>query len=153
MESPAIHLAQVADLPAIVACVRTAYAKYLLRMDREPAPLHADYAALIANGSVYILELAGTVCGLLVMMPRTDHLFIENIALDPTLQGQGYGRLLMAFAEQQARSAHLPTIRLYTNEVMTENLAFYTRLDFTEETRRIEDGYSRIFLRKDLSPA
>jgi hypothetical protein len=58
---------------------------------------------------------------------------------------------LLAFAEKQAGSASLAEVRLYTNEAMTENLAFYGRLGFEETGRRFEDGYKRVFLRKTLT--
>jgi ribosomal protein S18 acetylase RimI-like enzyme len=78
-------------------------------------------------------------------------MFIENVAVDPDYQGQGFGRRLMAFAEDQARAALLPEVRLYTNEAMTENLVFYAQLGFEETSRHIHEGYNRVFLRKTLS--
>jgi ribosomal protein S18 acetylase RimI-like enzyme len=143
----------MADSAAIAACVRAAYAKYLAYMAREPAPLRVDYATLIAEGVVYTLVADGDVRGVLVMMPRAGDLFVENVAVDPAFQERGFGRRLMAFAERAARVDSLGTIRLYTNEVMTENLEYYRRLGFVEEARRMEDGYSRVFLRKDLALA
>lgn len=150
MEKMHIRLAKAADRWAVVACVRAAYAKYITRMDREPAPLHADYEALIARGVVYVLVTEAEVRGVLVMMPEHRSLFVENVAVDPRFQGQGLGQKLMAFVEQQARNEQLPEVHLYTNEVMTENLRFYQKLGFEEEGRRVEDGYHRIFLRKRL---
>lgn len=141
---------QVEDQQAVETCVRAAYATYLVRMDREPAPLHADYSALLASGVVYVLASGKKVLGVLVMMPQEESLLIENVAVDPGAQGQGLGRALMAFAEQHARKAHLRDIRLYTNEAMTENLHFYRQLGFEEEGRRAHDGYHRVFLRKVL---
>jgi len=143
----------MADSAAIAACVRAAYATYLAHMDPEPAPLRAKYATLIAEGVVYTLVADGDIRGVLVMMPRADDLFVENVAVDPAFQGRGFGRQLMAFAERAARVARLGAIRLYTNEVMTENLKFYRRLGFVEEARRMEDGYSRVFLGRDLALA
>jgi len=150
MEHPHIRPAQAADQWAVVACVRAAYAKYSTRMDREPAPLHADYQALIAQGVVYVLATEAEVRGVLVMIPEHGSLFVENVAVDPRFLGQGLGQRLMAFVEQQARKEQLQEIRLYTNEVMTENLRFYHKLGFEEEGRRVEDGYHRVFLRKKL---
>ena len=57
----------------------------------------------------------------------------------------------MTFVEQQARKEQLQEIRLYTNELMTENLLFYQRLGFEEEDRREQDGYRRVFLHKVLA--
>lgn len=150
MENMHIRQAQAADHGAVVACARAAYAKYLVRMDREPAPLHADYEALIAQGVAYVLATREEVRGILVMMPVHNSLFVENIAVDPRFQGQGLGQRLMDFVEQQARKEQLQEIRLHTNEVMSENLRFYHKLGFEEEGRRVEDGYHRVFLRKGL---
>lgn len=150
MENMRIRQAQMEDQQVVVACVRAAYSKYLVRMDREPAPLHADYGALIVQGVVYVLEDEASIRGVLVLMSQPNSLFVENVAIDPRFQGQGLGRVLMAFVEQQARDEQLQEIRLYTNERMTENLRFYQKLGFEEEGRRIQDGYHRVFLRKRL---
>ncbi len=85
------------------------------------------------------------------MMPKKMCMFVENVAVDPRFQGQGLGRVLMAFVEQQARKEQLHEICLYTNELMTENLYFYRKLGFEEESRQVHEGYHRVFLRKELS--
>jgi len=119
-------------------------------MDREPAPMLADYAELISRGVVHVLHErpTGELRGLIVLWPTDGAMCVDNVAVDPRYQGRGIGRRLITFAEEQARAAGLPELRLYTNEVMTENLAFYARLGFEEIGRRVDDGYKRIFLRK-----
>ena len=82
---------------------------------------------------------------------RIERCFIENVAVDPAFQGQGLGRRLMAFAEERAREYGLHELRLYTNEVMVENLAFYRSLGFVEVERHVDEGYRRVFLRKSLA--
>src|SRR5579872_5341061 len=139
MEITAIRQAQKADQAAVVVCVQHAYARYLSRMDRQPAPMLADYHALIAQGVVYVLPGEEGMCGVLVMMPQDKSMFVENIAVDPRFQGQGLGHTLMAFVEQQARAKQLNEISLYTNEVMTENFPFYHKLGFEEEGRSMQD--------------
>ncbi len=142
--------AEAVDQRAVVDCVRAAYSSYLVRIGKEPAPMHADYEALIAQKLVYVLTDEDVVRGVLVMMPQERSLFVENVAVDPRFQGQGLGQALMAFVEQHARKEQLNEIRLYTNELMTENLRFYHKLGFEEESRRVQDGYHRVFLRKGL---
>src|SRR5437870_5307299 len=39
-----LRVAVPSDCPAIVACVREAYAPWVERVGREPAPMQADYA-------------------------------------------------------------------------------------------------------------
>jgi ribosomal protein S18 acetylase RimI-like enzyme len=143
-----IRLATQDDIAQIVRLVNAAYAKYLDRMEKPPAPMLADYATLIASGEVYVLESGAEIAGLLVIEARDQTLFIENVAVDPAFQG--LGRRLMAFAEQYARERGLRELRLYTNKVMVENLAFYQRLGFVEVERRVDDGYHRVFMRKSL---
>ncbi len=142
--------AEPEDQGALVHCVQAAYSRYIERIGKKPAPLLADYAVLIAQGMVFVLADEEEIQGVLVMMSRGRELFVENIAVDPRFQGQGLGRALMAFAEQQAEKDQLDEIRLYTNELMTENLRFYHQLGFEEEGRYVQDGYRRVFLRKRL---
>ncbi len=146
-----IRQAEQRDCEAVVACVHAAYTKYIERIGKPPAPMLADYTALIAQKSVYVLKSAAGVCGALVMAPEGSSMFVENVAVDPRFQRLGLGRALMAFVERQARQAKLVDIRLYTNELMTENLLFYHQLGFEEEDRQAQDGYRRVFLRKRLS--
>ena len=130
------------------ALVRRAYALYVPRMGQEPAPMLADYSALIEAGELQVLEEAGSPVALVVLRPEEDALFVENIAVDPVAQRKGHGRALLAFAEDEALRLGLKAVRLYTNAAMTENLAYYPRLGFRETDRREEDGYNRVFFEK-----
>jgi ribosomal protein S18 acetylase RimI-like enzyme len=85
-----------------------------------------------------------------VLQDRGDHLFVENVAVAPDRQGQGLGRAVLGFAEDEARRRGLPELRLYTNAAMADNLAFYPRLGFREVERRSEHGFSRVFFVKRL---
>jgi len=46
--------------------------------------------------------------------------------------------------------AGVDVVELYTNEIMTENIAIYTRLGYDEIERKHEDGFNRVFFRKLL---
>jgi len=142
--------ARPADAPALQAIARGAYGIYLPRMARPPAPMLADYEALIAAGRVSVLQVGEAIVGFLVAFSRPADYFVENVAVAPASQGAGHGRFLMAAAETAAKAAGKDRIRLYTNEVMTENVAFYESLGFTVEERRLEDGYRRVFFVKRL---
>lgn len=138
------------DLDRIKDCARQAYAPYVPRMGKEPAPMVADFEARIAADSLHVLELDGEVAGFIVLYPRGDHLHVENVAVFPGGQGKGLGRALMRFAEEEAGRLGLSAVELYTNVKMTENQAFYPALGYVEIDRREEDGFSRIFYRKEL---
>jgi ribosomal protein S18 acetylase RimI-like enzyme len=143
-----IRPANATDVPAVQAVVRAAYAMYVPRIGREPAPMSADYAALVAAGETWVAVEDGQVAGVLVIRPADGDLLLENVAVDPAHQGRGYGRALISFAEGRARELGLDAVELYTNEAMIENLALYPRLGFVETGRRAEDGYRRVFFRK-----
>jgi ribosomal protein S18 acetylase RimI-like enzyme len=146
----AIRPALPEDAAAVAACVRAAYAGYVALIGREPAPMGADYAALIAAAAVWVAHDAAEVVGVLVLHERGAALLIENVAVHPSRQGRGIGRALVAFAEEQARAAGLAEVTLYTNARMTANLRFYPALGYAETGRRAEDGFDRVFYRKRL---
>jgi len=138
------------DVPSIRAIVEAAYSVYVLRIGRAPAPMSADYPALIETGEAWVSVSDGRVVGVLVIRPGDGVLELENVAVEPDSQRQGYGRALIAFAEQQAAELGLPAVTLYTNEAMGENLRLYPQLGYAEIERRVEDGYRRVYFRKSL---
>lgn len=144
--------AQAEDVQAVRDVVDAAYAVYVPRIGREPAPMTADHAALIADGAVTVLELDGAVVGVLVVHGMDDHLLVENVAVAPAHQGRGLGRTLLAEAERLADQRGLGELRLYTNRLMIENLRMYPRLGYRETGRSIEHGYSRVRFAKRVEP-
>ncbi|HET7171159.1 MAG TPA: GNAT family N-acetyltransferase [Gaiellales bacterium] len=151
MPAEILRPAAPADREAVERLVEAAYGGYIERIGRRPAPMDADYVVLIAAGRVTVAERDGEVAGVLVLVPMEDHLLVENIAVDPTAQHTGLGRRLMAHAEDEARALGLSELRLYTNERMVENIAWYPRLGYRETERRAESGFARVFFRKRLS--
>jgi ribosomal protein S18 acetylase RimI-like enzyme len=152
MVDRSIRPAESGDATAVRDLVRAAYSKYVERIGKEPAPMLEDYAALIRAGEVWVSagEAGGGVLGVLVMRPAEDHLFVGNVAVALDHQGEGLGRELVTFAEERAAAYGLPEVRLYTNELMHENLAVYARLGFEETGRGLDGGYRRVFMRKRL---
>ena len=148
--SGTIRLARGGDAAAVARCVRSAYSKYVERIGKEPAPMREDYASVIEAGEVYVLADGDALVGTITMRPERDHLFVGSLAVSPGAQGRGLGRRLMDFAASETAAANLPEIRLYTNEKMWENLAFYERLGFHETHRELDEGYSRVFLRRPV---
>jgi GNAT superfamily N-acetyltransferase len=141
------------DVAAIRAVAAAAYAPYVERIGRQPAPMTADYAAAVSRGEVWVAASNGAVSGLLVLVPAPGHLLLENIAVHPSAQGTGIGARLLALAEAQARLLGLCEIRLYTNVAMTENLGYYPRRGYVETHRAAQDGFSRVYFSKRLGLA
>ena len=151
MTAATIRPALSADAVRVAAIAHAAYAPYLQRMSRKPAPMDEDYGARIAAGQTWVLEdHGGDVVGLLVLEDHPDHLLLDNVAVDPDRHGQGIGKRLLAFTEEEARRRGYDTVELYTNEVMVENISMYLRLGYVETGRKQDRGYDRVFFRKSL---
>jgi hypothetical protein len=88
---PAIRLADAADHAPIVALVHEAYAVYLPRIGRPPAPMLEDYGALIAEGRIHVLEDETGIAGIVVLIPEAHAMLLDNVAVKVAAQGRGYG--------------------------------------------------------------
>jgi ribosomal protein S18 acetylase RimI-like enzyme len=60
---------------------------------------------------------------------------IENLAVRPAFQRRGLGERLLALADEIAAPLGLP-VRLYTNQLMAENIAFYQARGFVIESQQ-----------------
>ncbi|KAJ5242621.1 acetyltransferase [Penicillium citrinum] len=149
-----INEATAEDIPDIRKMVDKAYSKYIDRIGKPPAPMTEDYHSEIEENSVYVLkDNSGSLIGLLVLVcrPESGTMEIKNLVVDPKAQGHGYVRVLMNHADSMALSHGIHTIELYTNVKMYENITLYAKLGFSEVERRIENGFERVYFRKELS--
>jgi GNAT superfamily N-acetyltransferase len=144
----AVRQAGPQDVARLREIATAAYAPYVPRIGKPPAPMTADYGAVVAAEHAWVAVAGDTVVGLLVLVPAADHLLLENIAVDPEWQGRGIGARLLAVAEQQAEHAGLAEIRLYTNAAMSENIAYYPRHGYVETHRGQGDGFDRVYFSK-----
>ena len=147
----AIRPATGDDVDSIRALVERAYSRWVRLIGLRPAPMDADYAALVAAGDVFVL-CEPDVVGVLVLRPADGRaLMVENVAVDPESQGNGFGPTLLEFADQQARERGVHELRLYTHELMTSNIELYERLGWTEYDRLLSNGFARVFMRKRVT--
>lgn len=145
-----IRLAGPGDVDALRAIAAAAYQKYIPRIGRAPAPVTADYAAAVRSGQAWAAIQDGEVVGFVVLIAQPGYLLLDNVAVLPAVQNRGIGGRLLGLAEERARSLGAGEIRLYTNEAMTENLAYYARHGYVETHRAGQDGFRRVFFRKPI---
>lgn len=151
-ESLEIRQADVSDEAAVRACAEDAYEQYIITIGRKPAPMVADFNALIASGFVYVAsDPQSEILGFIVFFSEGDRVLLENVAVKTTATGRGIGKLLIAFCEREARRYGAASVELYTNEKMTGNLSIYPHLGYRKTGRRMEDGFKRIFFEKVLT--
>lgn len=131
--------AELAELERVGAITRAAYAEYTAPLGGLPLPVTEDYAPRIEAGEVWIVSRQegrdGTDVGLVVLESALDAMTIFSLAVLPEARG-GVGRWMLAFAEEQARAAGLPEVRLYTSDRMARNIAIYRQAGFVEVGRR-----------------
>ena len=150
MDEPRIRAATAADVPAVAEVVDQAYRHYIARMGKPPGPMLDDYSARVLEGVVWVLEERAVIAGVIVLLPTTDYLLLDNIAVSPARQGLGLGRRLLAFAEAEALQRGYHEIRLYTHQTMVENQRLYGSIGYEETGRGTEAGYDRVFMCKQL---
>jgi GNAT superfamily N-acetyltransferase len=130
--------------------VQRAYSHYVSRIGQAPGPMSDDYGSLIEAGRVHVVERDNCIQGILVLIPESDAMLLDNVAVDPCAQWSGLGRRMLEYAEQAARAAGYQAIKLYTNEAMTENISLYSRIGYAETHRAEEKGLKRVYMLKAL---
>jgi GNAT superfamily N-acetyltransferase len=145
-----IRPARPDELKLIRAIVHDAYVGYVERIGGRPGPMDSDYVALLDRGAVYVIDDVPPP-GLIVLSDRQDHLLIENVAVAPPAHGRGHGGALLRFAEAEARRRGFAELRLYTHELMTENLSLYAHLGYEEIGRESEEGFPRVYMSKRIA--
>jgi GNAT superfamily N-acetyltransferase len=113
--------------------------------------MKADYERAVLAHQIDILSIDGRMVGLIETMLRSDHLWIENIAVRPDSQGKGLGRQLMLHAERKAVAAGHAEIRLLTSAAFEANVALYTRLGYLVDRREPFMGGTTVYMSKQLA--
>jgi len=80
------------DASGITALVDAAYRDYIPLLGRTPMPMLTDFATAIGSHPVWVLENDGGIAAVLELEDRGDHLWIDNVAVNPERQGLGLGR-------------------------------------------------------------
>lgn len=145
-----IRKADAADAPGVSACVHAAYAPYVARIGTPPGPMLDDYAAVIREHDVHVVDGDGRIAGVVVLVRRGERLLLDNIAVHPRDRGERLGHALLVFAEQRARERGHRALELYTHVQMSENIAWYARRGYAETARVNEKGFARVYMRKPL---
>jgi ribosomal protein S18 acetylase RimI-like enzyme len=139
-----------ADLSAIRDLVGSAYGRWVPVIGREPLPMLADYEAALQHHDFDLLFDGDTLIGLIETALHPDHLWIENVAVDPSRQGQGWGSHLLQRAETRARAAGRTELRLLTNAAFDSNVALYQKLGYRITRREPFMGGITLYLGKAL---
>ena len=69
-----LRRATAADVHVVRELTRAAYAKWVPIIGREPKPMTADYDIAVRDHRIDLLEIDGTLAGLIEMIDELDHL-------------------------------------------------------------------------------
>ena len=131
-------------------CVIAAYSHYIPRTGLPPGPMLNDYSKVINAHQAFVIKQNERIIGILVLMLFRKGFLLDNVAIHPEFQGKGLGKVLIEFAEEEAKKQGYSEIYLYTHELMTENLNLYKYLGYIETKRRFENGRPRVYMCKSL---
>jgi ribosomal protein S18 acetylase RimI-like enzyme len=146
-----IRRAGINDVSAITDITNQAYAKWIAAIGRKPLPMMVDYAQAVQNHVIDLCEVGGVIVALIEMIEERDHLMIENLAVVPAYQGQGFGTLLLEHAHEIAVSRGTPMIRLLTNAKFESNVEFYKRNQFVVDREEPFMGGVTVHMRKAVA--
>ena len=145
-----IRPAVLVDIPAIKDCAKAAYEIYVDRIGKEPAPMQANFAQQLNTHSIDVYVHHGDVVGYVVYQAQSQTMLLENVAVHPAHAGNRFGLQLIKHVEQVAANRQIPSVLLYTNEAMIENIAMYPKLGYIQTHKMEEDGFKRIYFVKPV---
>lgn len=152
--TPAVEfrLANLQDVALIRDLVWAAYSRWVPIIGREPLPMRANYEQTVQEHDVDLLNVAGTMVGLIETQLHPDHFWIENIAVAPDSQGKGWGRKLLEHAEGKASLAGRGELRLLTNEAFGNNVALYKAIGYSIDRTEPFMGGTTVYMSKLCTP-
>lgn len=135
----ALRRATDAEVPQLRRLVNAAY-RVLGDMGLNYTGVTQDEAVTrrrMRTGEVYLLEHQGELVGtvkLELRRPPRDvaHVYLSQLAIEPSHQRQGLGRRLMALAEERAREAGVHQVRLDTAIPAEHLIRWYEALGYAK---------------------
>jgi ribosomal protein S18 acetylase RimI-like enzyme len=145
-----IRRAVQSDVSAVRDLTFAAYEKWIAVIGRTPMPMLADYDRAVREHMIDLLFHGGELAALIETKSEADHLLIVNIAVLPVFQKRGYGRRMLARAEQLAGSMGLRELRLYTSKLYTVNIALYERIGYRIDREEPFKGNFIVYMSKRI---
>jgi len=112
--------------------------------------MKADYKVAVMEHLVDLLEVDRTLAALIEMIPNSESLLIENLAVAPGFQRRGYARVLLERAQETAFALGLQGLRLFTNRLFESNVDLYLRHGFSIDREEPFMGGVTVYMSKSL---
>ena len=125
------QLATDADAEAICALVNAAFKVERFFIDRDRID-PGKVREMLRNGKYLLAEDNGALIACVYVELRGKRAYFGLLGVDPSRQGQGLGRKMVAEAEDYARAAGCELMDLRIVNLRTELPPFYRRLGYVE---------------------
>jgi len=126
-----LRAGELKDADAIARLVNDAFRpeRFFIDGDRTNPE---NVRELINKGEFLLAEERERIVGCVYIEPRGEHWYLGLLSVDPAHQGGGLGSLLMAAAEEHARSAGAVVMDLRIVNLRSALPGFYRRLGYEE---------------------
>jgi len=131
LEELRIRDAEAADIPALVQLINAAFVVEQIAIEGER--VDADgVRGYMSRGKFLLLEDASLLLGCVYLELRGEHGYVGLLSVDPSQQGHGLGRRLMAATEQYFTDHGCGAVALRIISARPELLRFYAKLGYRE---------------------
>jgi ribosomal protein S18 acetylase RimI-like enzyme len=151
-EALTLRVACAEDAESIRALTDEAYAPWIAVIGAKPRPMTVDYQDAVRKHRFDLLYVGDRLAALIETVADGDNLLIENVAVRPAFQHRGFGRRLLALAEELALSSQRTGVRLYTHKLYTRNIQLYASLGYVIEREEERSIGIAVHMRKQLAP-
>ena len=125
--------------------------KYFRIEDEDRAALdYPEAYAVEPGGEIFFLLIDQQVVGTAAMVPKAFHagggvarFELAKMAVDPSLQGRGLGKRLLAHAIDYAKNQGAKEVVLSTNDILTPALTVYRDAGFVAQSAAKDERYER----------
>lgn len=125
-----IEVATAKDLPAILRVVNSAFVvETFIEGTRTDAN---QLGALMQKGEFLLARDAETIVASIYTELRGDRGYFGMLAVDPSQQGQGLGRMMVAAAEEKFRASGRRYVDISVLSPRLELFPFYRKLGYSE---------------------
>jgi GNAT superfamily N-acetyltransferase len=127
----AVRRATAGDATAVAGLVNRAYVVERFFIDGDRTSVE-DVGEMMTRGLFLVAEENGTLVASVYVEVRGRRGYFGLLSVDPSRQGQGFGRLLVDEAEAHCRAAGCEAMDILVVDLRSELPPFYRRLGYSE---------------------
>src|SRR5262245_24250006 len=128
---PVLRAGRESDVENLTRLINLAFAVEQVAIPGERID-QGKARAFLSTGVFLVLEGHSGLTGCVYAEKRGDRGYVGLLAVEPSLEGRGFGRRLMVAAEEHLKGAGCRAVDLRVISARSELLPFYRRLGYVE---------------------